>query len=374
MRDGVTCDARFPVVVSVLTLVSVLPALPDQADRSAAFGWFAPWINLEAEHIREMHGGAILSKTVPASGSEIALFFAGAINAHPQAFIEAVRRPELLWKTARVPLVTRFSSPPRPEDLNSMRLHAKDVEAIRRCRPGDCDVKLTAAEIRRLQAAASIQDEFRQIVLDRVTRYLESGLRSTGDFYDHEEPVDPQTVATGLLLRSPWLTERAPRLGEYVKNFPATRSSDTDSFLYWLETTHTPKPTIQVVHVMVDRRGDAAAGSPEVLVVSRQVFASHYVNGSLAVSALLTSRAGSRRYLAYATRVHVDGVDGWLSGVRRLLIERAARRRGAAAFEEYRRRIESGITDSRARRQSRPNSRTEIAWTVRAANVQLPVS
>jgi hypothetical protein len=341
MRERVICDARFPVVVSVLTLVSVLPALPDQADRSAAFGWFAPWINLEAKQLREMHGGAILAKTLPASDSEIALFFAGAINADPQAFIEALQSPESLWKMARVPLVTRFSSPPRLEDVNRMRLRANDVEAIRRCRPGDCDVKLTASEIRGLQAAASIQDEFRRMVLDRVTRYLESGFRSTEDFHDHDAPVDPQTVATGLLLRSPWLTERAPRLGEYVENFPATPSSDIDSFLYWLETTHTPKPTIQVVHVMIDRRGDAAAGSPEVLVVSRQVFASHYVNGSLAVSALLTSRAERRRYLTYLTRVHVDGVGGWLSGLKRLLIEGATRRRGAAVFEEQRRRIES---------------------------------
>ena len=32
------------------------------------------------------------------------------------------------------------------------------------------------------------------------------------------------------------------------------RSRDLHSFVYWLETTYTPKPTIQVVHVVVDRR------------------------------------------------------------------------------------------------------------------------
>jgi hypothetical protein len=337
-------------IVSLLTLVTVLPALPDQDGRFAAFDWFVPWIDIEAEHVRDMHRGRILAKSLPAHGSEIVVFFAGAINADRKTFIDAVRRPEMLWKMDRVPLVARFSSPPRLEDLNSMRLHAHDVEAIRRCRPGDCDVKLTASEIRRLQAAASIQDEFRRLVLDRVTRYLEGGLGSAGNFHDHEQPVNPQTVGSGLLLRSPWLTERASQLAGHVENFPATTSSEIDSFLYWLETTHTPKPTIQVVHVMIGRRDDAAAGSPEVLIVSRQVFASHYVNGSLAVSALLESSADSHRYLAYVTRVHVDGVGGWLSGLRRLLVERAARRRGAAVFDEQRRRIEAGFRDCKRRR------------------------
>jgi hypothetical protein len=184
------------------------------------------------------------------------------------------------------------------------------------------------------------------LVLDRATRYLTSGFRSTRDVHDHEEPVDPHAVARGLLLRSPWLTVGAPRIADYIEDFPQASLPGRDSFLYWLETTHTPKPTIQVVHVTIDRRRAASAASPELLVVSRQVFASHYLNGSLSLSVLVADRAGSRRYLAYVTRAHVDGIDGWLSGLRRLFIERSVRRRGAVAFEEQRRRIESWTRES----------------------------
>jgi hypothetical protein len=129
-------------------------------------------------------------------------------------------------------------------------------------------------------------------------------------------------------LRSPWLTEGAPRLAEYIEDSPQASLPGRDSFLYWLETTHTPKPTVQVVHVTIDRRRGARAASPEILVVSRQVFASHYVNGSLSLSVLVADRARSRRYLAYVTRAHVDGVNGWLGGLRRLFIESSVRRRG----------------------------------------------
>ena len=50
------------------------------------------------------------------------------------------------------------------------------------------------------------------------------------------------------------------------------RSRDLHSFVYWLETTYTPKPTIQVVHVVVDRRNESGGVVPEVLVVSRQIW------------------------------------------------------------------------------------------------------
>lgn len=307
---------------------------------TGALDWLEPWIELEADDLRNLYAGRIVAKMLPARDSEIAVFLAAATDVDPADFIGAVRDPQRLWTSQQVPHVRRFSSPPRLKDLDALQFRESDVRAIRRCRPGNCDVKLTATEMRRLQAADSIQREFRRVVFDRVIEYIERGFRSTSDFHDHEEQVDPLTVASGLLLRSPWLMEGAPRIGAYIEDFPNRTLPGGDSFLYWLETQYTPKPTVQVVHVFIHRRVPTSAAMPEVLVVSRQVYASHYLNGSLSLTVLVGDRGGSRRYLAYATRARIDGLQGWLSGLRRLLIERSVRRRGAAAFEEQRRRIE----------------------------------
>lgn len=325
------------MAASLLTLAWMLPA---GSQPSVGFGWFEPWVEIDADDVRKMDRGRIVAKSLPGDGREIAVFLATAINTSADTFIDAARHPEHLWKAARVPRVGRFSMPPRLEDVADMRLDSRDVEAIRRCVPGDCEVKLGAAEIQRLQVAASIQDEFRQLVVERVRRYLEGGLRATDDFYDDAMPIDPAAISAGLLMRSPWLTERAPRLAEYVEDFPVATLRDVDSFVYWLETTHTPRPTVQVVHVMIARRSAPGVVAPEVLVVSRQVFASHYINGSLAVSILFQDRAYSRWYLTYVNRLDVDGLGGLLGGLRRLFLERAARDRGADALAEQRRRIE----------------------------------
>lgn len=328
------------VVLGASVLILASPALPPRLT-SDVFSRFWPWVEIDADDLRNIHRRQIIAKTLAAGDNEIAIFLATAIDTDPDTFIEAVRDPEALWRSARIPHVGRFSTPPRLEDVADMRLDRRDVDEIRRCVPGDCDVKLAAAEISRLRGATSIQDEFREMVVERVRLYHERGLDSASSYHDQAVPIEPATISSLLLARSPWLTERAPRLAEYIEDFPSTARPGVESLVYWLETTHTPKPTIQVVHVAIARRDGLEGSAPEVFVVSRQVFASHYINGSLAVSVLLHDRAASRRYLAYVTRVHVDGLDGWFSAVRRYFVERTARDRGAALLEEQRQRIEA---------------------------------
>jgi hypothetical protein len=268
----------------------------------------------------------------------------GAIDISAAEFARVIRDPVALWKSERVPRVARLSSPPRIEDFRDLTLPPGDVEAIRHCRPGSCDVKITAEEMHRLQQAPSIQDAFRHLMLERVRRYLAAGLGAEGQYVDHREPVDPRAVASDLLQRSPWLIETAPDLAEYLERFPAPGVRGVESFVYWLETTYTPKPTIEIVHVAI--QSDTAAGSPAdearpraLAAASQVIFASHYINGSLSMSLLLRGRPDSQPYLAYFTRAHVDGVDGWLSFVRRRVIERALRTRGAEGFDALRRRL-----------------------------------
>jgi hypothetical protein len=70
------------------------------------------------------------------------------------------------------------------------------------------------------------------------------------------------------------------------------------------------------------------------------VFATHYINGSLALTILFHDRSKSRRYIAYVNTMSLDGLSGWFGGIRRLFIARAARERGAEMFGGLRRRIE----------------------------------
>lgn len=333
-----------------VAIAGAIVGVSTPAQTPSALAWFAPWVEVDGGDVVDMAEGKVVAEILPADGDELAVFLAGRLEADAGAFVRAVRQSEALWRSQKIPEVVRLSIPPRLEDLSSMRLGERDLEAIGRCRPGDCGIKLTAREIARLQLQGgssggspdALQEEFRRIVLARIAAYLDEGLRGIDPFHDHDEPVEPQHVGSQLLLRSPWFSERAVILGDYLERFPNAAASGFETFLYWMRTTYTPRPTIQVVHVILQRREEANPGEPDVLVASRQVFATHYVNGSLAVTAFLRDPdVPERRYLAYVNRSHVDGISGWFSPVTRYLVERRVRGAAREIFALQRSRIET---------------------------------
>jgi hypothetical protein len=83
-----------------------------------------------------------------------------------------------------------------------------------------------------------------------------------------------------------------------------------------------------------------AAGVPETFVISKQVFATHYKNGSVSVTAVAGS--GSTQYLVYVNRSHVDVLHGVLGGLVRRVIERRVREEAPGVLNALRVRLEGG--------------------------------
>jgi hypothetical protein len=231
-----------------------------------------------------------------------------------------------------------------------MRLPEGDLDDLRQCRPGDCAVKLAAVEMQQLQKAmadagdgwrAAAQRTFQEIAMSRIAEYRRAGLSGLPAPHDHDEVVDLRLAFSGLLAAESVLARSAPELGGFLERYPAAPlPPQAEDHLYWLKTTETPKPTIQGVHVTMQRRG--AGDHVEVIVVSRQIFATHYLNGSLSTSALLRDPADpSRRYLVYLNRSASDALGGFLSGLKRFFVERRIRSSARAAFERLKRRMET---------------------------------
>jgi hypothetical protein len=310
-----------------------------------------PEIRLNGDELRELRDGRTVVRSLSVSADHhVGLVLLARIETTPDRFVEKIRRSADLWKDQGVPVTGRFSEPARPADVETMRLPRGDLEALRRCKPGDCDVKLSDAEIARLQAAIArggaawreaAQNEFRQVVLDRIAAYRRSGLRGLQPPHDHDETVDLHAVFSRLLAESEVLAQQAPEVGAFLERYPAAPlPPQVEDHLYWLLTTETPKPTIQGVHVTLQRR--APDDPVEVVVISRQIFATHYVNGSLATSALVRDPENpSRRYLVYLNRSASDALGGFLAGLKRFFVERRIRGAARSAFDRLKRRFES---------------------------------
>ena len=150
--------------------------------------------------------------------------------------------------------------------------------------------------------------------------------------------VEPQAAFARLLTHGHGMNRLAPALTQHLEQYPRLPlPADCEEFLYWLETIHPPKPTIQAWHVIVSRRPRAGAN---VIVMSRQIFATHYVNGALAMTALVGDEGGPQ-HLLYLNRITADGLGGFLSGIRRFFIERRVKSGARATFDWMRSRIEA---------------------------------
>ena len=58
-----------------------------------------------------------------------------------------------------------------------------------------------------------------------------------------------------------------------------------------------------------------------MLVAGKQVFATHYLNGALALTAVVGVQNGTPRFLVYLNRSRVDILGGMLGWIKRTLVE-----------------------------------------------------
>lgn len=323
------------------------------------FAFLGPAISIESSDRTKLDAGKAVVKVLPAGERDLTIFAAVRVDAPGERLIAWMRQIEQ-QKNRYVPVIVRFSNPPRIEDLNALTLSDTDLEAIRDCRPGRCGVQLSATEIAQLQQAleksshwkAGVQAAFRHVILSRVQGYLAEGHFAAPAYDDERSPIFLEDEFAKIVRRFGFLTLNLPQVTDYLQLYPRVTSPNvTDSFLYWsTETLGDAKPITSVTHVSIVCNDDPRL--PEVLVVAKQVFATHYLSGALAMTAVTNGSAGRSRYLLYVNGSRVDVFDGVFGGLVRRIVERRIRAEAPDVIHALRRRLEGGDPPSLPRIRS----------------------
>ena len=150
-----------------------------------------------------------------------------------------------------------------------------------------------------------VQPVFREVMRERAEAFLASDFHGVASYDDRAQSVRPLETYTAILRATPFLSGVELRNGE--------------SFLYWAKERAAGKPTVTISHVTLLR--DGHSGQPPALVVSRQVFASHYMDGALGVTAVARSADGAHHYLVYLNRTLIDVLGGLLAPLKRAVVE-----------------------------------------------------
>lgn len=311
-----------------------------------AFLW--PAITVSAGDRARLHRGEVVVHVLPGRDGEVGVFAATRLDAPADALVVWTRAIADLKKSPYVLAIRRFSDPPVLEDLDGLTLDEGDVEAIRRCKTGDCDVKLAAHEIQTLREAAApgagstaVQQAFRRVVFQRVESYRAGGLAGLSPYADRETLTYPQDTLGTILGGSPGFLSSLDGIGPRLREYPQFELAGAESFFYWSKEQYgAGKHLVTVTHVDIVR--PEVPDAPSVLVLGKEIFATHYRNGSLGMTAVVRDSASGTGYLVYVNRSHVDVLSGVFGGLKRLLIEGRLKSESADLVRTVRSRLEGG--------------------------------
>jgi hypothetical protein len=348
------CDAPVPSFRAALAALAIAVALVVAAGAQSSvvpdpFAFFQPLVSVSQADRHRIDRGDAFARILPARDGEVAVFAATRLNAEPERLVRWTRAIEAFKKASFVLAIGRFSTPPVLSDLDRLELDDVDLESIRKCRRGDCGIKLTASDIQSLRVVAAsagaewktaVQQEFRRLVLNRVLQYLSDGMGGLPPYVDHGDPVSPRDVFAGILQRSQHLQMHLPQVAEGLARFPRVESPFAESFLYWSKEHYgSGKPVISVTQVHIAR--PEGPGLPSVVVFGQELFATHYRDGSLGSSFVLSGE-GQASYLVYVNRSRLDTLGGLLGGLKRALLEGRLSGEIKTAITTAEKRLESG--------------------------------
>jgi hypothetical protein len=170
-----------------------------------------------------------------------------------------------------------------------LTLPAKDVTALARCRPGDCNVKLSAAAMTRFRnqvnwsspnAALQANEVAREMILDLVHAYQADGNAALGHYHDGAEPLSVAEQFRALLTSSNRLPVPVPELMAYLDEYLRGRPAGAEDFFYWSVVDFGLKPTVRVNHVIIYPLAAILSGVSHVIAI-KQLYASHYFHTTL---------------------------------------------------------------------------------------------
>ena len=343
-------------------ILAALQVVAPGAGGGDPFAFFSPSVVLRSGEWKSLQEGTPIASVVQADGRDVAIFSVIPVDraVDGDRLIAWMRQIASLKQSKYVLALRRFSTPPRLEDLDTLSLDDGDLNEIRRCRPGHCGMKLSTEEIGALQRAVAasgndwkppVQLAFRQLILQRVQAYTIKGHGGLNNYTDRGSASSLGLSFSALVGRSPFLTGHVPQFAEYLTRYPSNHPSDIESFVYWSKEKLGNKAVISATHVVITR--GTAPAAPEVLVAGKQIFATHYMDASLSVTALLYDGSANRRYLAYLNRSDLDVLGGFWGGLVRRIVERRLKSEAPAVLKQLNERLASGLPPAVAANEPR---------------------
>lgn len=332
-------------ILLISALLPLLVASSRPSDQAVEpFKFFREYVGLNEKQIASIQNGKALALVIDSpTPDEVFVFGAVYVQSTPEAYLRLASNIDSLRKLPSYLAIEEFSNPPKLSDLDDFKLDEQDIQELKKCKPGRCDVQLPTYAIEAFQqsvdwsapnAADQVNRLARQMIIEAMNRYQQGGNAALGTYRDKAHPSVVADTFQSLLSRSKALPVYLPELGRYLLDYPNAESEHIQSKFYWEKVNFGLKPTFRVIQAIVYH--DTSAAGPTYAIAEKQLYASHYFETALDVTVCVQDQRQGF-YLITVKGSQQAGLTGLKGGiVRKVAVDktRSSLERALAAIKQ----------------------------------------
>jgi len=227
--------------------------------------------------------------------------------------------------------IQSFSDPPQLSDLEGFTLERQDIEELKNCKLGRCEVQLPTEAMDGFKqsidwsapdVANRVNHLARQMALQALLNYMNGGNTALGVYRDKNHPAAVAETFEALITRLGALPVYLPELNEYLLEYPKAKSDKVQAGFYWEEVNFGLKPTFRIVQRIVYR--GANPSDPAYALAEKQLYASHYFEAALDLTVCVRDAQRPGFYIITVKGSKQAGLTG-LKGsiVRKVAVDKA---------------------------------------------------
>ncbi|HEU4478355.1 MAG TPA: hypothetical protein VFR80_07540 [Pyrinomonadaceae bacterium] len=312
----------FPQVAGAVTCLAQVPVEEFQKTLSTRAGLTADdWSALE-------RGGVVVRLLPAADKREVRVYGLTRVQGSPDVVVKAFQGSMVQQKNESLLSKGKFSDPPTLGDVETLFLEHSDIEDLKTCVVGKCELKMSAAMMGRfhrevnwdaLDYRSQANRLYREVLIDYVRDYQTRGDAALIEYHDQRRAVLVRDEQQALFDRLLYVHDFTPEFANYLKRFPSSELSNVESHISWTKVKFGFKPVIIVTHVVTYQ----PPHSRQVLTVSKQLYSNHYLDSSLAMTAVIgtPTSTGDDSYLLYSNYSRSDSLTGSFARLRRGVVE-----------------------------------------------------
>jgi hypothetical protein len=319
---------------AVVTLCSLSAALlqgPSAQSPARLTHFLQQSIGLDAAQLAAVDRGEPVVKVLETRDRrDVAVFGITTLRVTRETFARQLRDfPTSLRAPSRTQLGI-FGNPAMATDVAALTISSRDAAEMKDCRPGDCVVKLPAADMRRIREqtnwsapAPDLQAQLSVFARRRLVEYV-SDYRARGDsamaVYDDRGNLNVRAseAFAAQLAESPYVYQNLPSLQQYLTTYPHGSLPGATEIVFWSEDALPRlRPILSVTHLIVYTPPELPGMT---LMAAKQIYANHYFETALELTSVFDrpaqGGAPSESYLVVLRRYRFDNLPGGILNIR----------------------------------------------------------